>query len=401
MPAFLILLSLLFVWALVSDRLARWSVTAPIAFAVAGIVLTRGPHPAVPVDLETHGFEIGVELVLAVLLFVDATETRDYEHLNGPGVAIRLLGLALPASVVLAVLAGALLFPGTEWWLLVVTALVVMPMDLAPASTFVRDRRVPVRVRAALNIEGGFNDGIISPVFVFCVANLVAVRGSTFTDLAFEAVRGAGLAVVAGTVLGLPVSWLVRRALATGWARTGSLRLASLALPFMAYAASNLMGGNGFVAAFVAGLWYAAVARDIGDDDLGLVRDVAQLMALALWFTFGKMTADEFADGIALAVVVYALFALTAARFVPVVLSLTGTGFDRAERTLIGFFGPRGVTSIVFGVLAVTQLPDEDSDFVVNVMCAAVLFSVVLHGAAAEPIACRFARRTAPPADPP
>ncbi|MFE5655543.1 cation:proton antiporter [Streptomyces sp. NPDC056517] len=403
MIALLVLLSLLFLWTVVSDRLARWSITAPITFALAGIFLSGQDHPVVPLDMDTHTFQRAIELVLAVMLFTDATEARDYARLRGPVGEGRLLGIALPASVVLATLAGALVFPGRSWWLLAVAALVVMPMDLAPVLTILRDERVPLRVRAALNIEGGFNDGLISPLFVFCVANLVSAEGETFGDLLLNALKGAAYAAIIGSVLGYLASQVVRRALESGWARPASLRMAGLALPFLTYAASVLVEGNGFVAAFVAGLWYANTVFVIGGDSLALVEDVSHLLALAAWYAFGALAAEAFADGIALQVLAYALLVLTVARFVPVVASLTGTDFTRAERAAIGWLGPRGVTSIVFAVLAYLQLPREEADFVVNVTAATVLLSVILHGVSAEPVARWFARHPQPeePAAPP
>ncbi|MGW8354250.1 cation:proton antiporter [Streptomyces wedmorensis] len=403
MIALLVLLSLLFLWTVVSDRLARWSITAPIAFAAAGILLSGLDHPVVPLDVDTHTFQRAIELVLAVMLFTDATETRDYARLRGPVGEGRLLGIALPASVALATLAGALVFPGTSWWLLAVAALVVMPMDLAPVLMILRDERVPLRVRAALNIEGGFNDGLISPLFVFCVANLVSAEGDTFGDLLLNALKGAVYAAVVGSVLGFLASLAVRRALGSGWAKPASLRMAGLALPFLTYAASVLVEGNGFVAAFVAGLWYANTVSVAGGDSLDLVQDVSHLLALAAWYAFGALAAEAFADGIAIQVLAYAFLVLTVARFVPVVASLTGTGFTRAERAAIGWLGPRGVTSIVFAVLAYVQLPEREADFVVNVTAATVLLSVVLHGVTAEPVARWFARhpRSEEPEPPP
>ncbi|MEU2654530.1 cation:proton antiporter [Streptomyces sp. NPDC007325] len=396
MIALLVLTSLLFLWTVVSDRLARWSITAPITFAAAGILLSGQDRPVVPLDMDTHTFQRAIELVLTVMLFTDATEARDYARLRGPVGEGRLLGLALPASLVLATLAGALVFPGRSWWLLAVVALVVMPMDLAPMLTILRDERVPLRVRAALNVEGGFNDGLISPLFVFCVANLVSAEGDTFGDLLLNALKGAVYAVIVGSALGFLAFHAARRALEHGWARPASLRMAGLALPFLTYAASVLVGGNGFVAAFVAGLWYANTASVIGGGSLDLVQDVSHLLALAAWYAFGALAAEAFADGIALQVLAYALLVLTVARFVPVTASLTGTDFTRPERVAIGWLGPRGVTSIVFAVLAYTQLPKEEADFVVNVTAATVLLSVVLHGVSAEPVARWFARHPRP-----
>lgn len=288
---------------------------------------------------------------------------------------------------------GALLFPGANWWLLAVAALVVMPMDLAPVLMILRDERLPLRVRAALNIEGGFNDGLVSPFFVFCVANLVSVEGATFDDLLLNAVKGAACAVLAGATVGCLVGWLMPWCLRSGWATGAELRLAGLTLPFLAYAGSVQIGGNGFVAAFVAGLCYARIARRTGHDNLDLVRDVSHLMALAVWFTFGALIAKEFVHGVDLRVIGYALLALTVARMLPVFAALTGTRFTWTERGAVGWLGSRGVTSIVFAALAYSQLGHDDAAFVINVTCATVLLSVLLHGISLEPLARWFARR--------
>lgn len=391
--ASIVLLSLLFAWALVADRMARWSITAPLAFVVAGGLLTRGAHPAVPLDLEAHSMEVAAEVVLAVLLFLDATEAREYGRLGSPE-GRRLLGVAMPVSVALAMLFGAVVFPGTNWWLLAVAALVVMPIDLAPITGFLGDRRIPLRVRAALSVEAGFNDGLISPVFVFCVANLVlSARGRTFADLLGNILKGAALAVVAGTLLGVLARWLVRRAHDGGWGGPASLRTATLALPFLAYTITTAIGGNGFVAAFVTGLWYAPTAQAVSDDNLDLVGEAAQLMSLAVWFVLGKVAADMLADGPSARLFLYALFALTVARVIPVATSLAGTAIPRPERYAIGWLGSRGVTSIVFGLLAYNQLPQGKIDiFILDAMCMTVLLSIILHGVSQEPIARWFQR---------
>lgn len=397
MIALLVLLSLLFLWVLVSDRLARWSITAPIAFAAAGILLSGGDDPVVPIDIDTHAFQRGLELVLAVMLFTDATEARDYApRLRGSVGMGRLLGIALPVSLVLAALAGALVFPGTSWWLLAVAALVVMPMDLAPVLMFLRDERVPLRVRAALNIEGGFNDGLISPLFVFCVANIVSAEGDTFTDLVLNALKGVAFATIVGSVVGYVASVAVRWSFEHHWAKPANLRFAALALPFLAYSASVLIDGNGFVAAFVAGLWYANTVLVVGGESLGLVEDISHLLALSAWYAFGALTTEAFNGGHVPQLLAYAVLVLIVARFVPVVASLAGSDFTRPERAAIGWLGPRGVTSIVFAVLAYLQLPGEQADFILNVTAATVLLSVLVHGVTAEPLARWFARHPQP-----
>ncbi|WP_051819722.1 cation:proton antiporter [Streptomyces flavochromogenes] len=202
--------------------------------------------------------------------------------------------------------------------------------------------------------------------------------------------------MLAGTVLGYLGAFLMRRALESGRARPAGLRVSAPALPFLAYAASVLIDGNGFVAASVAGLWFAGTASELGEHTLDLVYDISHLLALAVWFTFGTVVAEEFSNGITPQVVGYAALVLTVARLVPVAAALTGTVFTWAERGAVGRLGSRGVTSIVFATLAYTQLQGDDAAFVVNATAATVLLSVILHGLTAEPVARWFARNPQP-----
>ncbi|MFG3348841.1 cation:proton antiporter [Streptomyces sp. NPDC048018] len=238
---------------------------------------------------------------------------------------------------------------------------------------------------------------------MFCVANLVSAEGAGFGDLLLNALKGAGYATLVGSVVGLLASWLVRTAHAAGWAEPTGLHLAGLALPFLTYAASVLVDGNGFVAAFVAGLWYANTVHVLGTGSLDLVQDVSHLLALAVWYVFGALATEAFQGGRVPQILGYAALVLLVARFVPAVASLAGTDFTRAERAAVGWFGPRGVTSIVFAVLAYIQLAEDEAALILDVTAATVLLSVVVHGASGEPVARWFARHPRPgePAGPP
>ena len=170
--AFLLLIVVL--WALVARRLETMSITMPIALVIVGVVLTRGAHPAISINLDTRLVERGVELVLAILLFVDANEVPGAAFSRERGVLGRLLIVALPLSLLIAWGAGFLLFSGRDGWLLAVLAVIVVPVDLAPAVAIVRDRRVPARLRDILNVESGLNDGLIAPVFLLALAGASA-----------------------------------------------------------------------------------------------------------------------------------------------------------------------------------------------------------------------------------
>ncbi|MFF8289360.1 cation:proton antiporter [Streptomyces sp. NPDC016309] len=403
MLAVTVIAGILFTWAVLSHRLARWSISAPIAMMVAGILLTRGDDPPMYFDYDTAAVEHAVEVVLALILFVDATEVPRGAIGREKGTVTRLLGGALPLTLGAAFLAALAFFPDRPGWVLAVLATVVVPLDLAPTSAVVRDRRIPARLREVLNVEGGINDGIISPVFLLCVAAAGAshTKSADYTDALLEAVVAAGWAVAAGSAVGWAAGWLLRRSWAHGWTQPAAARLGVLTVPVAAYSLSVALGGNGFVASFVAGVCLAPAMRHLPEDAVETTDDLTALLALALWFLFGQMVNDEFWDGFHLTVVLYAVVAVTLVRMVPVVLVLHGTGMRSRDKAFLGWMGPRGATSIVFGLLAAVELPDESGAFITRVMVITVMVSILLHGLSAEPIARAYARRAAARAEAP
>ncbi|MDH6108128.1 NhaP-type Na+/H+ or K+/H+ antiporter [Kitasatospora sp. MAP12-15] len=415
MIALLVSMGTLFVWAVVAGRLTRWSITAPVAMTAAGVALTVGPHPLVRISLTTSDAEHAVEIILAVLLFVDATEVPAGVVRRQRGLLARLLVIALPLTLAAGVLTGRLLFPDVDWWLAALFAAVTVPVDLAPADQLIRDARLPSWLRGVLTVEGGVNDGVVAPVFLLCLAGAEAHGGvpEPASDSLGEALGMLMWAVIAGVLVGKPGGWLLRRAWRSGWTRPAAARLGILALPLMAYALALELDGNGFVAAFVAGLCFTPYSRALPPKTLHLVEDTGALLALALWFVFGQLVTQAFTGDFDGRVVAYAALSLTVVRILPVLLSLTGSGLAPADRLLLAWLGPRGPASIVFGLLAfiaLAPLEPHAADLVGQVMTMTVLMSLVLHGLTYGPLAARYAAASEragrgpgsdPPADPP
>jgi NhaP-type Na+/H+ or K+/H+ antiporter len=393
--ALALLLLIPLIWGLVAGRLARWSITAPIAMVAAGVALTAGSNPLYIIDLEASAIEHFVEVVLAVVLFVDATEVEGGFFGKEPKLTARLLLIALPLSLVLAVAFGALTFPSADFWILAVIATVVMPTDLAPVVSLVRDRRIPSRLRDLLNVESGFNDGFIAPLFLFAVAAAHAASDESTPDLEalIEAVPAFVIAIAVGAAVGFGGGWVITRAYARGWTEAPALRIAVLTLPLVSYLVAVGFKGNGFVAAFVAGLLFRPAAKRLPKDALHLVEDTSVLLGLLVWFLFGDLINETLADGTNWAIVLFAVLAVVVARTVPVVLSLARTNIDRTDRWFLGWVSPRGLASIAFGLLAYIELPAPDNDFVGEVMVVTVLVSVIVHGASVVPLASWYGRR--------
>ena len=292
MLALVVILLLLLGWALIAGRLARYSVTAPLALLVAGVALTAGQDPVFVFDIEFEAAERIVEVIAAILLFTDATEVPGGVLGREPRLTLRLLLVALPLSLVAAWLVGAVLFPGVNLWLLAVLATIVMSVDLAPAVTFVRDLRIPERLRQVLNAESGLNDGIVAPTFLFCLAAATAAGSEAQAAAAIDAVPSLVVAFLVGAFVGAVAARVLNRALRAGWTQPSALRLGVLTLPLLAYAGAVVLGGNGFIAAFVAGVFFEPEARRLPADALHLVEDVGAVLSLALWFLFGAVLND-------------------------------------------------------------------------------------------------------------
>jgi NhaP-type Na+/H+ or K+/H+ antiporter len=266
-----------------------------------------------------------------------------------------------------------------------------MPVDLAPAASFVRDHRIPERLRQVLNAESGLTDGVVAPVFLFCLAAATAAGGEAQADAAIDAVPSVVVAFLVGAFVGAVAARVLNRALRAGWTQPSALRLGVLTLPLLAYAGAVILDGNGFIAAFVAGVFFEPEARRLPTDALHLVEDIGALLSLALWFLFGAVLNDVVERGsITWQIVLCAALALTVARMLPVAVSLIGTDLAGRDRLFLGWAGPRGIASLVFGLLAYIDLTGPNAELVLAVMVVTVVTSIVVHGLSTGLVANRY-----------
>ncbi|WP_330181683.1 cation:proton antiporter [Nocardia sp. NBC_01503] len=377
-------------WSLLAARLERWQITAPVAVVLAGIAAGIGTRNTIGETLNTRIAQHAAEIVLAVLLFVDATEVRGGLFGPQPRAVFRMLFIALPLGLGLSVLFGAWLLPGLSWAVLLVIACVVVPIDFAPAAFILRDRGIPPRVRDVLNVEGGYNDGIVSPIFIFALALAGdASRATTPMDALGDAVPSAVKAILVGSAVGWVLAAATDAAEQRDLMNHQSKRMALVAAPILSYALAVAAGGNGFVAAFVSGLALNYFRRTAGfHRELELIDDIGFLLTMAMWFVFGSVAVYALTGENNLRAVLFALAALTVVRILPTYLAMLGSDWSWRDRLRLGLLGPRGTTSIVFGLLAFNGLTGEPAEFVLLTLVFTVLGSVLLHGAGA-PLAAR------------
>jgi sodium/hydrogen antiporter len=256
---------------------------------------------------------------------------------------------------------------------------------------------VPARIRRLINVESGLNDGIATPFVLIAVAGAGAAEHASGVGPA-EAVAELALGVLIGAVVGGAGGFVVKAARGRGWVAEGFAGSAVLALAVCAYACSLALHGNGFIAAFVGGLAFGAIGGQRGERLVPFVEETGGLVSLLVWLAFGAVEVVPALQRLSWQTVVYAVLSLTVIRMAPVALSLVGSGLGRAAVAFVGWFGPRGLASVVFALIALEDLGPPAAEPAVAVIAVTVLLSVLVHGATADPLARRYGPRLAPAA---
>jgi NhaP-type Na+/H+ or K+/H+ antiporter len=383
-------------WAVVSARLERFDITAPIAFVLLGLASANGPLSLVHLHLHSSDILVLAEITLALVLFSDASRVNAKALRAHAELPARLLAIGLPLTVVAGWVAAAALFGAGDLWLAAAIGAIVAPTDAALGASILRDERIPSGVRRALNVESGLNDGIATPFVNLFLAGAIAteaVHKGSVGRAAVDLIGGAALGAAVGAIGALLLNWS-RRA---GWSEPGYGPLTPVALALFAYTAALLVGTNGFVAAFVGGMAFGTVGTN--PELQAFAEETGTLMSLLVWFFFGAVMIVPGFEAATLLDVAFAVLALTVARMVPVALALVGSGLDKTTVAFIGWFGPRGLASVVFGLIAVDSLAPAAARLVLGAVTVTVALSVLLHGVSASPLAKRYgqvARRLPP-----
>ncbi|MEU6255796.1 cation:proton antiporter [Streptomyces sp. NPDC047043] len=390
-------------YALFSRRLSTTVVSAPMVFTAFGVAI--GPLGLGLLDLEHDAGPVLtlVEAALTLVLFTDAMSVRRRDLRVGGFLPERLLGIGLPLTIGAGWLLAWPLLPGLTVWELALVGTILAPTDAALGKTAVSNPRVPALVRNGINVESGLNDGMALPFFVLFLA---ALPGTVTSQ------EGAGgafwRALVLSTALGLAVGgiggWLLRRSRERDWVSRDWRQVFVLAVAVGSYTLAVVVDGSGFIAAWVAGFAFGVSYRQergsrrrdtevdaaAGDDDTAhLAERLAELLASVSFLVFGAVLLGPTLEDVDWRIVVYAVLSLTAVRMLPVALSLTGSGLALPTVAYIGWFGPRGLASVVFGLLVVEEHV-HGVQLIGRVVALTVALSILLHGMSAVFLAERY-----------
>ena len=360
-------------------------VTAPIAFTAAGMLMFF-----VLPWIQRAGFNANVflrlaEIGLVLLLFTDASRTKLGILRSIGSLPARLLTIGLLLTIAFGAVIARLVFPQLSVWEAGILSAILAPTDAGLGQVIVNSPRVPMRIREALNVEAGLNDGLSVPFLLFFMALAAAGIEGSAASLTQFIVEQLGYGALVGLVVGLGGGWLMGLARRKEWIAESFQQIGVVALALLCLAVSEIVGASMFIASFVAGLSVQVGFKDAGKHSVEFAEEWGQLFNLSVFFLFGVLVVRDWPQ-FSMASWLYALLSLTVVRMLPVAIALIGTGLSWASVVFMGWFGPRGLASIVLGLVYLEQemhLPGEQTiRFTVTVT---VLLSIFAHGLSAMP----------------
>lgn len=385
---------LVFAFGLFSKLADRSPITAPMFFVGVGVLASPLGLNLFEVKIDSEVVQTIAEVTLMLILFTDASTIDLRSLVNEYKVPLRLLAIGLPLTMVLGIFVALPLFGEMSLWLIALMAFILSPTDAALGQAVVSSEKVPGNVRDAIGVESGLNDGIALPPIMACMAALSAAAGTQLDtsywagfaarQIAFGPAAGALVGLLGGTLM----EWSVRH----GWMNPTFQRLASVALAILSYSVGEMLGGNGFIAAFFGGLMLGVRTRSVRERLQDFGEAEGQQLCLFVFLIFGMvMVPDtvEYWDGKAL---LYAVLSLTVIRMLPVALCLIGAKMDLPTVGFIGWFGPRGIASVLYMLILVGEIGAKGHERMLSVIVLTVLISVFVHGLSAVPLSGLYGR---------
>jgi len=380
------------VYAALSRRLHGTSITAPMVFVVAGFVFGSEGLGWLHVSLGQHAVSTLAEATLVVVLFTDASRIDLRALRHEYAIPARLLGIGLPLTIVAGTLAGGLVLHDVTWAEAAVLAIVLAPTDAALGQAVVTDEELPSRIRQGLNVESGLNDGLCVPLLAIALAvaqtDSGEITASHATKLVFEAI---GWGIFGGVVAGGVAAYALRAARERDWIEAPWIQIVPVIAAVGAFGIADARHGSGFIAAFVGGAVFGRIGgRDA--DAAAFSEELGSVLNGVTLIVFGAGVLGALWSQIGLAEVFYAVLSLTLVRMIPVAIAMLGSHARAPTVLFLGWFGPRGLASIVFGVVVVEAAGLPHTSELVIALTVTVALSVVAHGITAAPLARRYAQ---------
>jgi len=339
-------------------------------------------------------FLLVAEVALVLVLFSDASGIN-FNAFRENKLTLRMLSIGLILTIITGIIVGTYLLTDMVLWEIAALAAVLAPTDAALGQIVVQNKKLPHQIRETLEIESGLNDGIAVPfLFLFLAVGLAEETFKPINYFLVTTLEQIGFGVFIGVAAGLIGGWMVLQAKKKGWITKTYQRLALLALAILSWLIADQIGGSGFIAAFVGGLATGYIFEDAGDILTDFTSAEGMLLSLAVFFIMGALIAPLLSF-VTWQIILYAVLSLTLMRMLPVAISVIGTKISLDSVLFMGWFGPRGLASIVLALVALETIPEfpGKNTFILTVLIT-VLLSVILHGLTALPLSKMYIKRS-------
>lgn len=391
----IIFFGLVVLYSAVALWLGHYSITMPMVFVAIGAL--TGVHALgwITFSLTASEVELFIEATLALLLFGDAATLhfRDVElDASLPG---RLLGIGMPLIILLGALVAYLLSPAEGIGFAFLVAVILAPTDAALGLQIFNNPRIPVRIRRALNVESGLNDGIASPIVTLFIALTLEEAGTTQGPWLVPALIQIAIGLGVGVLLGWVGGWLFNTSSEKEWTSESARQIGNPALALLIFIGAKYLGGNGFVAVFIAGILFGHFTHHLHHEATEFTEVSGTIFSLFVWTIFGATMVIPLLQNFNLTAFIYAVLSLTLIRMLPVAISMMRTHLRLDTLLMMGWFGPRGLASVVFMILAYESAREVQAspDLLLTMAGWTIFLSVMLHGVSALPLANLYAKR--------
>lgn len=381
-------------YAVVSGLVRRLYLAPALIFVALGMILGRFGFGLVDVGEHTKGFTVLAELALTVILFNQASVLDLHALVRGRRVSFRLLAIGIPATIVLGAVTAVLLLPELPLWVAVCLAVIVAPTEAALIDALLEDRRLPDRVRNALSVESGFYDGFALAALLAALAFASAQTDHAVKRWVWFAIRAEFVSAAVGIAIGLAGAVVISRSRARGWMSDTWAQLATVSLALVCFGLGERLHASGFVAAFAAGLAYAVASprNDVGPTMTVVSDAIGQLLELLVFALFGGFAVIPAWRDAGWRVLVFAVVALIGVRVAAIAIAVLGSGLALSDTLFIGWFGPRGIGSVVLGLLVIEQGEIQEDALIKQAVVIVVTVSLVVHSLTA-PVGIRLLAR--------